>query len=410
MKSQINERFLLIILASIQFTNIVDFMIMMPMGDILQKSLQITPSQYGWLVSSYGLAAGLTSLLGVFYLDNLDRKKALLAAYLGFMVGTISSAIVPTTSNPELNYYLFIGTRVLTGITGGLLGGLVLSIIGDVFPLERRGRAMASVTIAFSLASVIGMPLSLSLVDYFDNNWHVPFYMVSALSLPFWLLGFKFIPPLNEHLKNKTQGHSRLDAIRNIFNTPIQRSALLFTFLLVLGQFTVISFLTPYNINNIGLQQSDIKYIYLVGGACTVLSGFLIGRLVDKVGRFRVFTIFAFLSMITIVVSTNLGHVGLWVVLLNAGFFFIFITGRMIPANTITTTVVDPKNRAGFMSLNSAVMSFGSGSSAALAGMIVYQESEHSPLQNYNIVGYIAIVATLLALVMVRRMSKASAN
>jgi predicted MFS family arabinose efflux permease len=410
LKSQINERFLLIILASIQFTNIVDFMIMMPMGDILQKSLQITPSQYGWLVSSYGLAAGLTSLLGVFYLDNLDRKKALLAAYLGFMVGTISSAIVPTTSNPELNYYLFIGTRVLTGITGGLLGGLVLSIIGDVFPLERRGRAMASVTIAFSLASVIGMPLSLSLVDYFDNNWHVPFYMVSALSLPFWLLGFKFIPPLNEHLKNKTQGHSRLDAIRNIFNTPIQRSALLFTFLLVLGQFTVISFLTPYNINNIGLQQSDIKYIYLVGGACTVLSGFLIGRLVDKVGRFRVFTIFAFLSMITIVVSTNLGHVGLWVVLLNAGFFFIFITGRMIPANTITTTVVDPKNRAGFMSLNSAVMSFGSGSSAALAGMIVYQESEHSPLQNYNIVGYIAIVATLLALVMVRRMSKASAN
>jgi MFS transporter, DHA1 family, inner membrane transport protein len=410
LKSQINERLLLIILASIQFTNIVDFMIMMPMGDILQKSLQITPSQYGWLVSSYGLAAGLTSLLGVFYLDNLDRKKALLTAYLGFMLGTVSSAIVPTTSNPELNYYLFIGTRVLTGITGGLLGGLVLSIIGDVFPLERRGRAMASVTIAFSLASVIGMPLSLSLVDYFDNNWHVPFYMVSALSLPFWLLGFKFIPPLNEHLKNKTQGHSRLDAIRNIFNTPIQRSALLFTFLLVLGQFTVISFLTPYNINNVGLQQSDIKYIYLVGGACTVLSGFLIGRLVDKVGRFRVFTIFAFLSMITIVVSTNLGHVGLWVVLLNAGFFFIFITGRMIPANTITTTVVDPKNRAGFMSLNSAVMSFGSGSSAAIAGMIVYQESEHSPLQNYNIVGYIAIAATLLALVMVRRMSKASAK
>ncbi|MFZ4785761.1 MAG: MFS transporter [Flavobacteriales bacterium] len=410
MNNQINERLLLIILASIQFTNIVDFMIMMPMGDILQKSLEISPSQHGWLVSSYGLAAGVTSLLGVFYLDNLDRKKALLTAYLGFMIGTISSAIVPTTSNPELNYYLFIGTRVLTGITGGLLGGLVLSIIGDVFPLERRGRAMASVTIAFSLASVIGMPLSLSLVDYFDNNWHVPFYMVSALSLPFWLLGFKFIPPLNEHLKNKTQGHSRLDAIRNIFNTPIQRSALLFTFLLVLGQFTVISFLTPYNINNIGLQQSDIKYIYLVGGACTVLSGFLIGRLVDKVGRFRVFTIFAFLSMITIVVSTNLGHVGLWVVLLNAGFFFIFITGRMIPANTITTTVVDPKNRAGFMSLNSAVMSFGSGSSAAIAGMIVYQESEHSPLENYNIVGYIAIVATLLALVMVRRMSKATAK
>lgn len=135
MKS-INERFLLFLLAAIQFTNIVDFMIMMPMGDILKKSLEISPSQYGWLVSSYGLAAGFTSFLGVFYLDNLDRKKALLGAYLGFMLGTLSSAIIPNTDNIHLNYYLFIGTRVLTGVTGGLLGGLVLSIVADVIPLN----------------------------------------------------------------------------------------------------------------------------------------------------------------------------------------------------------------------------------------------------------------------------------
>ena len=162
------ERWILVALAAIQFTNIVDFMIMMPMGDILKRDLGVGPTGFGWLVSSYGLAAGLTAFLGVFYLDNLPRKKALLLAYLGFMLGTLSSALVPTTDNNELNYYLFVGTRILTGITGGLLGGLVMSIVADVIPMERRGKAMAAITLAFSLASILGVPMALTMVDFFD--------------------------------------------------------------------------------------------------------------------------------------------------------------------------------------------------------------------------------------------------
>jgi predicted MFS family arabinose efflux permease len=399
----INEKLLLFILAAIQFTNIVDFMIMMPMGDILKKSLQIGPGAYGWLVSSYGLAAGVTSFLGVFYLDNLDRKKALLGAYLGFMLGTLSSAIVPTTDNVDLNYYLFIGTRMFTGVTGGLLGGLVMSIIADVIPLERRGRAMATITIAFSLASIVGMPLSLGLVDAFDQNWHVPFYVVSGLSLPIWILAFKGIPAMNAHMQNRTEAYNRLDTLKATISNVGQRNALLFTVMLVLGQFTVISFLTPYNINNVGLAQNDVKYIYLVGGISTVISGFFIGKFVDKYGRFRVFTIFAFLSMIPIFIATNLGEVPLWLVLVNAGFFFMVISGRMIPANTIISAVVNPKYRAGFMSLNSSAQSLASGSSAAIAGMIISQADEHSPLEHYNIVGYVAIGATLISLLILRR-------
>jgi predicted MFS family arabinose efflux permease len=404
----INEKLLLFILAAIQFTNIVDFMIMMPMGDILKKSLQIGPGAYGWLVSSYGLAAGVTSFLGVFYLDNLDRKKALLGAYLGFMLGTLSSAIVPTTDNVDLNYYLFIGTRVFTGITGGLLGGLVMSIIADVIPLERRGRAMATITIAFSLASIVGMPLSLGLVDAFDQNWHVPFYVVSGLSLPIWILAFKGIPAMNAHMQNRTEVYNRLDTLKATISNVGQRNALLFTVMLVLGQFTVISFLTPYNINNVGLAQNDVKYIYLVGGISTVISGFFIGKFVDKYGRFRVFTIFAFLSMIPIFIATNLGEVPLWLVLVNAGFFFMVISGRMIPANTIISAVVNPKYRAGFMSLNSSAQSLASGSSAAIAGMIISQADEHSPLEHYNIVGYVAIGATLISLLILRRIKSLS--
>jgi len=398
---QKSERTLLLVLAAIQFTNIVDFMIMMPMGDILKKELSIGPQQYGFLVSSYGIAAFVTAFAGVFYLDNLDRRKALLTAYFGFMIGTLSSAILPNTADEGLNYMLFILTRVITGLTGGLLGGLVMSIIGDAIPIERRGRAMGVVTISFSLAAILGMPVALTLVDFFDNNWHVPFYGVTLLALPIWLLAFKNIPPMAEHLKNRTH-YDRTAAIRWAVRSREQRNALLFTVLLVLGQFTVISFMTPFYINNVGLLQSDIKWIYLVGGAATVVSGFAIGRMVDRIGRFRVFTVAALLSIVPVLVITHLPQVPLWVVLLIAAFFFVLISGRMIPANTIATTVVNPEQRAGFMSLNSAMMSLASGSSGIISGLIISQADEHSPLMHFEWVGYLAALSTILSLVVVR--------
>ncbi len=404
-----NERRILLILAAIQFTNIVDFMIMMPMGDILKKELLIGPGAYGVLVSSYGLAAGFSSFLGVFYLDNLDRRKALLWAYAGFMIGTLSSAIVPTTSDVHLNYYLFIGTRIMTGLTGGLLGGLVMSIVGDLIPLERRGKAMGIVTLAFSLAAVLGVPIALILVDLFDNNWHVPFYTVSALSALIGLMAWRIIPPINAHL-NRKEAFDPMATVQGVLQSKIQRNALLFTVLLVLGQFTVISFLTPYFINNVGLAQSQIKYIYIAGGAATVLSGISIGKAVDRFGRFRIFTWFAFLSCITMLINTHLPAVALGWVMFIALFFFTFISGRMIPANTIISAVVNPKQRAGFMSLNSSAQSLASGTSAIIAGAIITQENEFSPLQNYHLVGYLAVSFTLISLLIVRRIKKLSAQ
>jgi predicted MFS family arabinose efflux permease len=402
------EGWILFVLAAIQFTNIVDFMIMMPMGDILKKQLLIGPSAYGWLVSSYGLAAGFSAFIGVFYLDNLDRKKALLVAYLGFMVSTLSSAIVPTTSDQELNYMLFILTRVITGLTGGLLGGLVMSIVGDLIPLERRGKAMGIITLAFSSAAVLGVPIALILVDAFDNNWHIPFYGVSIAAALIWILAFAVLPPINKHLLNRKHAFNPLSTIQEIVNNRVQRNALLFTVLLVLGQFTVVSFLTPYFINNVGLEQDQIKYIYITGGIATVLTGVAIGKSVDRWGRFRMFTIFALFSCITMLANTHLPPVQLWVVLTIAAFFFTFISGRMIPANTIISAVVKPEQRAGFMSLNSAAQSLASGSSAALAGMIIQQTHESAPLEHYNTVGYLAVLFTLLSLVVMRRLKKLS--
>jgi MFS transporter, DHA1 family, inner membrane transport protein len=245
------------------------------------------------------------------------------------------------------------------------------------------------------------MPISLSLVDAFDNNWHVPFFAISLMSAPVLFFCLRHIPPMRAHLTVGRQTNP-LNTFRNAFATPSQRSALAFTLLLVVGQFTVISLMTPYYICNVGIQQSEIKYIYLVGGIATVFGGMMIGKLVDKLGRFRVFTIFALLSIIPIWIVTNLGAAPLWALLILAAFFMVFISGRMIPANTITSAVVPPQYRAGFMSLNAAAMSLGSGSSAALAGAIVSQAGPDQPFEGYDVVGYVAIGATLLSLLMIR--------
>lgn len=401
------EQIVLITLAAIQFTNIVDFMIMMPMGDLLKRDLHINPTGFGWLVSAYGLAAGITAFIGVFYLDSLDRKRALLVAYLGFILGTLSSAIVPTTTNLELNYALFIATRVFTGFTGGLLGGLVMSIVADVFPMERRGRAMATITLAFSFASVVGVPISLMLVDLFDGNWHVPFYLVAGLAVPFWILAGIYLPRLRDHL-DTSKKFQPLETISYTFSNPAQRSALLFTILLVLGQFTIISMLAPFMISNVKLEQEEVKYMYLVGGLCTVVSSILIGKFVDKLGRFRVFQFFALVSIVPIFVNTHLSETPLLLVLVLSGIFFIFVTGRMIPANTIVSGVVNPKYRAGFMSLNSAAQSLASGASAAIAGMIVVQPDVNGPMYHYDTVGYVAISFTFLAVLVMIRLKKIS--
>jgi len=295
---------------------------------------------------------------------------------------------------------------VITGLAGGFLSALVMSIVGDVFPLERRGKAMGIVGSAFALAAVLGVPLGLQLVTWFDNNWHAPFLMVGSLGFLVLLAIHFFIPSLRLHMNSDRVRERPAALIRKAATLPNQQMALLFTVLLVLGQFTVIPFLTPFMINNVGLSQAQIPYIYLVGGACTALTSPLTGRLVDAWGRKKTFYLAAAGSMVPILILTSLGKTHLAIVLTLTGLFFILISGRMIPANTILTAVVRPENRGGFLSLNTAVMSLASGLSAMIAGSIVHQEYEGAPLQNYHLVGILACAATLLAMYIVRRLKE----
>lgn len=398
------ESILLFVLAAVQFTHIVDFMIMMPLGDILQRELDISPLQFSILVAAYPVAAFLSSLFGVFYLDRWDRRTALLVAYCGFVIGTLSSAIIPTTDIEVLNYFLFIATRVLTGLFGGIIGALVLAIIGDVFTLEKRGRAMGIVMTAFSLAAVLGVPIALQLVNWFDGNWHMPFLMVGAVGIPIIALVFFKVDSMRKHIEVRDLKPHPYQTIKRAIGSANQQQALLFTVLLVLGQFTVIPFVTPYMINNVGLTQEQIPLIYLIGGACTSLSSPLVGRLVDKFGRKKVFYGMAGFSTIPLILITNLWPMPIALVLTVTAIFFIGISGRMIPANTLMTAVVKTENRGGFMSLNSSVSSLAAGGASVIAGSIIVQAEDHAPLENYNWVGYLAVFCTLIAIFLAYRL------
>src|ERR1043166_9466275 len=193
-----NERLLLFVLAAIQFTTVVDFLIIMPLGPQYMRVFAITPGQFGLIVSAYAISAGICGIASGFFLDRFDRKRALMALYAGFTLGTLFCALAPT-------YQLLVAARVVAGAFGGVAGALILAIVGDVVPEERRGTAMGLVMSSFSVASICGVPLGLLLAS--TLTWHVPFFALTGLCLIVWFAAFRVMPSLTGHLHHLEAQH-----------------------------------------------------------------------------------------------------------------------------------------------------------------------------------------------------------
>ena len=393
-----NEKLLLSLLAAVQFTNILDFVIMMPLGPQLMPALGIGPRQFGLVISAYTFSAGVTGLAAAFFLDRFNRKTALLALYVGFGLGTVACALAPT-------HHWLIAARVLTGAFGGVLGSLVLAIIGDVVPEARRGQAVGIVMGAFSVASVLGVPLGLFLASHY--SWHLPFVLLGSLSLAIGVLIYFVMPDLRGHLSARPVPLSeRAAAVLGLFQNPSVRYALLLTALLMLGQFTVVSFLSPSLVANVGFSNSQLSYVYLVGGALTFFTSPMVGRLSDRYGKARVFTLATLATIPVLVVITRLGPTPLPLVLCLTALFFVVVGARMVPATALATTVVVPSQRGSFMSLNTSVQQLAAGTAAYLAGLIV-AAGPGGTLLHYERAGYVAAAASLLSLLAVRRIRPA---
>ncbi|NVK48312.1 MAG: MFS transporter [Cyclobacteriaceae bacterium] len=392
------EKLLLWTLAAINFIHIVDFMILMPLGPQLMRLFEISPSEFGLLVSSYTFSAGVSSFFGAFFLDRFDRKQILLWVYVGFTIATLGCALSPS-------YIILLMARILSGLFGGLTSALILAIIGDVIPDVRRGRAMGLVMAAFSVASVLGVPLGLFLAGLSD--WHTPFFILTALSFISLGMIIKFIPSISGHLEQEIQRPHPMVVVRRVTSNANQMRAITLSVMMMFGQFMIIPFLSPYTVANVGFTELQLTYIYMAGGAFTIFTSPWVGKISDKYGKLRIFTIFMSLNVIPIAIITHLGVTPIPFVLMVSTMFFVTSNGRYVPAAAIITGTAKPENRGSFLSFNSAIQQLATGLASLIAGMII-GENAAGQLTNYNIVGYLAIAFSLLCIPLARRVKVVS--
>ncbi len=385
------EKIVLLLLAALNFTHILDFMIMMPLGNYLMPYFQISPQQFSMLVASYTFSAGIAGFLAAFFVDNFDRKRVLLFGYIGFLIGTLFCALAPT-------YAFLLLARIVAGIFGGLIGAQVLSIVADLVPYERRGMAMGIIMAAFSVASVFGVPFGLYMANLF--NWHGPFFFVAGLGtllLPFLM---RYLPKMESHLTRKEDRINPISLIKEVVKDTDQMLALGLTASLMLGHFMIIPFFNPFMEFNMGYSKLQTPMLYMAGGLATLLTSPLIGRLADKVGKHKVYIIMAVVSIFPVAVLTNLPPMPFYLVLCLSGSWFVFSSGRSIPAQAMVSNVVSPERRGSFMSFNSSVQQIFVGLASVISGLIVVKNPDNS-IQNYELTGYLSIFITLLTIIFV---------
>ncbi len=397
-----NERLILFILAAGMFTHIMDFMIIMPLGPQLMRLFDISPKEFSLLVASYTITAGVFGFLSAFFIDRYDRKKSLVVIYSGFALGTLACALAPT-------YGFLLMARSLTGSFGGVLGALILSIVSDAIPLERRAQGIGVVMASFGVASVFGVPFGLFLAGKF--SWHAPFLFLGGLAIFITFLMLAGIPSLTKHL-NSNGYRAPMEVLRQIFGKRNARLGLTFSAVLMMGHFTIIPFLATYLVGNVGFSENELTYIYLVGGICTLLFSPWVGRMADKHGRLKIFTLFGSLVIIPILLITNLTPVPLVVALTISAVFFIFSNGRMVPSTTMETAIITPEVRGSYMSIRSSVQQLTSGLAAFIGGLIITEQPsifdvKAKALVHYNYVGIIAVFFSVVSLFVARKLTVA---
>jgi predicted MFS family arabinose efflux permease len=381
------ERLVLLVLALVQFTAIVDFVIVMPLGPQLMRSLHIKSQQFGLVIASYTFAAGVAGLVASSIIDRFSRRTAFLTLYSGFLLGTLFCALAPT-------YELLVAARVATGACGGILGGMAMAIIGDVFPEHRRGRATGVLMSAFAVASVVGVPLGL----YFGTQygWHIPFIALVVLGTPVLFVAAWALPPLRGHLGG-VHAHP-LKSLAETFAEPNHLNAFALIVGLMIGAFAVIPYISPYFVANVGMTEEQLPLIYIVGGGLTLVASPIVGRWADRYGKLRVYRWIAPMSAFMLLIVSHLPPTHAFVAAGAVGMLMVFNAGRMIAAMAMITGSVAPHRRGGFLSANASLQHIASGVGASIGGMIITQASPTSPLRNYGLVGWIACATTLSTL------------
>jgi predicted MFS family arabinose efflux permease len=383
------ERATLVVLCAVQFTHVLDFMIMMPLGAQLMVVFDITPVQFTHLVAAYGLAAAVAGIAGGFVLDRFDRKRSLVILYAGFGLATLACALAPT-------HGALLVARLAAGAFGGLAGSMVSAMVGDIIPPSRRGRAMSVVMTAFPVASVLGVPLGLVLAGKY--GWHAPFFLLAACSAAILALAALALPPI----RTAVHGHQPLQQMGRILSHRVHVRAFALGAVLVMAGGVLIPFIAPSFVANIGLDEAvQLPITYVVGGLATVLSTPLVGWLSDHMDRLRLLTIMTAGAVVVVFVITRLGHTSLAVASLTMALFMVTMSGRFSPAMTMIANAVEARYRGGFMSVNAALQQAASAGASLLAGVFITRTPDGRlagmPWLGYASIGFFGLTVLFAA-------------
>ncbi len=392
--SRSHENRLLILLALTQFTIIMDFMVMMPLGPQIMQALNISPAGFATAVSVYSWCGGLSGLFAATYIDRFDRRRLMLVVYGLFVLSNLGCAL-------SGSYSLLLMARAFAGITGGVLGSVVMTIVSDVIPSERRGMATGTIMMAFSLAAVGGVPLGVVLGAHF--RWEAPFFLLTGLSGLMVAAAWVMVPSLRDHLsKVQPAWRNVLPDLWHLLTNPVHMKSFAVTFTLMVSQMMVIPFISPVMVANYGIEPVNIAWIYVAGGASTFITSRLVGKLADKFPRQWVFRGMVGVSVIPVLILTHLPHWPFWAMIAFFPIFMVFVSGRIIPLNALQSTVPVPAHRGAFLSANNAVQALGTGTGAWFGGLFLTTiGGAAGPVEGYGTVGIVAVTLALIAALMV---------
>ena len=374
----------LLILAGVQFSHILDFVIMMPLGPQLMRAFDIDVGSFSLLVSVYTFAAALSCFTASFAMDFFDRKRILTAVYTGLVVGTFLCGVAPSFT------FLLIA-RSVTGIFGGLLQAVILSALADLIAPDKRGQATGIVLSAFAVSSVMGVPLGLAMANLW--GWQSPFIILGCFSLVNLLFVQKAIPRLSEHVSERISGH----VLANFSHLTRHGNTLVAAALTVsmMTTFAMFPFVSPYLVGVLGIKETQLPEIYLAGGLASLIAAPVLGRLSDRFGARPVFVCCSALSIAGVLAFTHMPY-GSYVLMIFLNMVVAALgSGRMTPYMELLNRSVPSEMRGGFMTLIAAVQQISASAASYVGGMILNAEKG---LENFVLIGWVVGVSMLVSI------------
>lgn len=390
------EAILVAMLTIVQFTVVLDFAVMAPLGSQLIDALDITTHQFGILVSAYALSAGASGFLLAGFIDRFDRKKILMMMYVGFLIGTIFCATAP-------GYYFLMGARVVAGVFGGVMSGITFAIVTDYFRYEIRGRVMGFIQMAFSASQILGIPLGLYLAHKW--SWHVPFYLVVSIGLINLILIKRIMQPIPSKY-NPELSKSYFQVIKRIFSNKKYLVAFSTTFFLATGGFLLQPYITPHLVFDLNYSEEQLPYVFFSAGIATLIGSPFFGKLSDSWGKYKLFVLGSIMAGIFMLWFVNVPAGNIFMVAVAFSGMMLFVSSRIISATAMITAIPEAQERGAFMNVNSAIQQSSGGIASILGGAVLVDAVDGKGFQNFNLLGIITFISILICIGLMYRVHR----